>query len=121
MNPRHAAALALMGWYLMVPPIEWSHQLRDTPTGVSEGGPLWPYPKTAPLSSWQMIMSFDTADLCEGTLSYLRKQEDKKTKAAIAKCPNDQSQCYSVEEKQRFFSALWGKCIASEDPRLKPK
>jgi hypothetical protein len=24
MNPRHAAALALVGWYLIVPPIRWS-------------------------------------------------------------------------------------------------
>jgi hypothetical protein len=23
MKPRHAAALALVGWYLMVPPITW--------------------------------------------------------------------------------------------------
>ncbi len=52
MKPRHVAALALVGWYLMTPPI-------NNRTGK--------YDSTAPLSTglWFTIASFDTADRCE--------------------------------------------------------
>ncbi len=39
MNPRHAAALALVGWYLMVPPMT---QVRGHPAALTE----------APLGRW---------------------------------------------------------------------
>lgn len=42
MNPRHAAALALMGWYLMMPPGD----------------------SNAPIARWHLIASFDTAREC---------------------------------------------------------
>ena len=44
MNLRHAAALALVGWYLMVPPL-------SNPS--------------APLSKWNLYRSYDTARECE--------------------------------------------------------
>ncbi len=43
-KPRHAAALALVGWYLMSPP---------------------PKGSTVPLAKWTYIGSFDTAVQCE--------------------------------------------------------
>jgi hypothetical protein len=45
MNRRHAAALALVGWYLMMPP---------------ESGD-----KGAPLSKWEIVNSFDDAENCQ--------------------------------------------------------
>jgi hypothetical protein len=44
MKPRHAAALALVCWYLMVPPINGQE---------------------LPIAQWNHISSFDTADKCE--------------------------------------------------------
>jgi hypothetical protein len=49
MNLRHAAALALMGWYLMVPPFS----ALNTPD---------PY---APLNKWRVVHSFETSNECE--------------------------------------------------------
>ena len=43
MKPRHAAALALVGWYLMVPP---------------------PDNLTAPISAWEVAASYDTGKHC---------------------------------------------------------
>jgi hypothetical protein len=43
MKPRHAAALAIVGWYLMAPPPQDLH---------------------APISKWVMKGSYDTADAC---------------------------------------------------------
>jgi hypothetical protein len=52
MKARHAAALALVGWYLMTPPI-----LLKCP---DEG---------APLSRWTVEEAFDTARECKNKLN----------------------------------------------------
>jgi len=51
MKPRHAA-LALVGWYLMFPPLI---KLR--------GGTFIP-DETRPISEWTVHSSFDSADAC---------------------------------------------------------
>lgn len=50
MNPRHAAALALVGWYLMMPP--------HTETKVLFN---------APLKDWVSQGAFDSAEECDNT------------------------------------------------------
>ena len=53
MKPRHAAALALVGWYLIAPPI------RTPKTGE-------PYLDVhAPYRDWQILHEFKTVDDCE--------------------------------------------------------
>ncbi len=54
MKTSHAAALALVGWYLMWAPL---HD-RDHPPD-----------STAPFSQWETSGSFDTATECEKALS----------------------------------------------------
>ena len=49
MNFRHAAALALVGWYLMIPSV--------TPSG---------YDNAAPLGKWFVYGGYDSAHECEG-------------------------------------------------------
>jgi hypothetical protein len=54
MNPRHAAALALVGWYLMFPPTS-----RDYPTGNVD----------APLTQWlKRPTTYRNKDECEHVL-----------------------------------------------------
>ena len=53
MKPRHAAALALVGWYLMMPPLG------------SDGRP----DDSAPLPQWKIRGSFDTAAGCADALA----------------------------------------------------
>lgn len=88
---RHAAAIALVGWYLMIP--------RSTlPANVA-------YKK--PLSTWQTIQAFDTAEQCQDYLSnfFQRSRE----KAALN----------MLEPAYRDF--MFAQCVASDDPRLKAK
>ena len=59
MNLRHAAALALVGWYLMIPPLN-SEGKVDT---------------HAPMSRWNQFMSFDAASACQKVLSELNSGE----------------------------------------------
>lgn len=51
---RHTAALALMGWYLFVPP-----QTRTWWIGAQR------YDDAAPLNRWTLERSFDKAQACE--------------------------------------------------------
>jgi len=56
MKPRHAAALALVAWYLMVPPIE-IQQYGGTGHIVVRGD--------APLAKWNRKKSFNSESDCE--------------------------------------------------------
>ncbi|MGA7762676.1 MAG: hypothetical protein WCA59_13100 [Candidatus Binataceae bacterium] len=56
MNAGHVAALALVGWYLMLPPIR--------PDGSVNAN--------APLSKWETSNSYNTADECKKVLLGLR-------------------------------------------------
>jgi hypothetical protein len=61
MNLRHAAVLALVGWYLMSAPMTPDHQVLTD----------------APLSKWKTGASFDTAKECEAANSRLREDAKK--------------------------------------------
>src|ERR1039457_3827850 len=63
MNPRHAAALALVGRYLMVPP-------HPTATTLDSD---------APLSKWRVYEVFDTAVTCN--TAQASEEQDWKSKA----------------------------------------
>ncbi len=90
MNLRHTAALALVGWYLMVPPMH-------------NGAPNY----HAPLRSWNMSKANDSARDCEA--------DREAGKQACAQVPDDEkpltSGCADTFDRSR--------CIATDDPRLK--
>jgi hypothetical protein len=92
MNVRHAAALALVGWYLMTPPLA-SDRLDVE--------------RDAPLSTWKQGGAFDTAKDCEANLSDGLKRLDH---------ANGEKQFPSF-----YHEFLYARCIAVDDPRLKEK
>jgi hypothetical protein len=88
MNPRHTAALALVGWYLMMPPmaadLDGSCAAQDPETSVSDIfvaliARKWPSEINmircdslrhevrydAPVSAWQQVDSFETLASCQ--------------------------------------------------------
>ena len=90
MKAGHAAALALIGWYLMAPPIHT---------------PAYRVDLSAPISAWDIIGSFNSVSDCTDTLTKLKKQypgapHSKKEKALHRRTDNL-------------------RCIATDDPRLK--
>jgi|SRR5713101_6058180 len=118
MNLRHAAALALVGWYLLRPP------------GPNNGAPDF----KAPLSRWTYSGSFDSAkgcererdsriDLGEHTIHDMKDTVDKL----------DQRQAVVSKERLQAFREDFGEartfwiqytasqCVATDDPRLKGK
>jgi hypothetical protein len=56
MKPHHAAGLALIGWYLMLPP----HHVRNLRVTVSAD---------APLREWKILKPFDKAVDCDHELT----------------------------------------------------
>jgi hypothetical protein len=92
MTPRHAAALALVGWYLVIPPWDKQHVFGGTP-----------------LSQWTDYEgSYDTAKECaEGKEQLLRDVD-----AEVKKYAGWQSYKDAV---------ILGRCVATDDPRLKEK
>jgi hypothetical protein len=64
LNLRHAAALALVGWYLIVPP----STLKSYPNPVD---------KTQPLSGWQKVGRFGSEHDCHRALKRLVYEGEK--------------------------------------------
>jgi hypothetical protein len=96
MNLRHAAALALVGWYLMLP---------------TKSSRSLDYQPNLPLSQWSVDTSFDSADACE---SYRGEWQEKSRNAFTNAKPD-------VKEAARALFELYNDsaCISSDDPRLK--
>ena len=92
-NPklRHAAALALVGWYLMVPP---PHSKRIRP---------------APLSEWSIYKTYESVDVCYYSRTGIAS-------GILQDAPPD----FVARFDGRFMDIFeQAKCIASDDPRLK--
>ena len=98
MKPRHVAALALVGWYLLLPPL--------TPNG---------YPSLVDtaqsLTKWQNVGTFDNESDCKRGLKKFAYEASKKPADMAAMTPGQAVQSDLV----RSWSA---KCVASDDPRL---
>ena len=91
MKLRHVAALALVGWYLMLPPMVGNH--TDT---------------SAPLSSWRMTGSYDAAIDCRKELEDSIRDSYKALK--------DPHLPFTRSASLQFLDAA---CVATDDPRLK--
>jgi hypothetical protein len=98
MKPCHAAALALVGWYLMVPPLVNAPYKVDT---------------EAPLTSWKAYQTFDTAEECNKSLLSIKAKYQHTATAPIG----------SIKKGTRAFALqiVFAHCVSSDDPRLRAK
>ena len=105
MKLRHGAAIALMGWYLMVPPASCKRGW------VSEWKPL---ACAAPLSKWIVTLKFSSREKCtaerEADIAY-GKQEATSFKGSSSKQLVDSTEGL-------YWRALTERCISTDDPRL---
>jgi hypothetical protein len=115
MKPRHAAALALVGWYLMTPP----NTGYDPPRSRDDG---------APLSKWffynelrndihnrndrTQAMKFKTAEECE-----VKKEE--KWPSHPPPIPSTVGGDMKRRVNRWREAGAKSRCVASDDPRLK--
>jgi hypothetical protein len=102
MRARHAAALALVGWYLMVPP---DHpKLDDSIEWVSR----------APLRDWQIVQRFDAASACEN-----RKHEI--ISDAIHAIHDDAKARRTEAVLSAYAISNNATCVSRDDPRIREK
>jgi hypothetical protein len=100
MNRHHAAALELVGWYLMAPPLGSDHK-PDT---------------SAPLSRWTAVIrgSFDTAHQCDERHMKDVDGVDEFLRSHLHSIP-------AAADQESIDAVNAEKCIATDDPRLKEK
>ena len=97
MKSRHGAALALVGWYLMVPPS--ASRVSDLAIGLE------------PLYQWLQIGSFDSKNACEQG----RRMMINRFMTDLQRDPSDATAVHGLD------ALYYSECIAPDDPRLKPK
>jgi len=105
LNVRHAAAIALTGWYLLVPPGSCK------PEWVSQGKPL---PCAAPLSDWIVTLSFSSRDKCDAE----RRADISYGKQEIANAHDSHDEMPVESTRKIYWRALTERCISTDDPRL---
>jgi hypothetical protein len=100
MKVRHAPALALLGWYLMLPPAD----LKTCPAA------------DAPISKWDISQSFDTASDCETS----RSRSFNEVIHGLAQ-HQFKGTCGDAKMDPIAAQITLARCIATDDPRLKEK
>jgi hypothetical protein len=88
----HAAALALAGWYLMTPPF------APSPIG---------YNARAPLSTWPIIETFDTAGECKDERANVIQIASR-----VARASHDPT------AQRHLYFWLASHCLSTDDPLL---
>jgi hypothetical protein len=114
MKPRHAAALALVGWYWLAPPLTFTAS-REGPSGkLADGVATY-----LPLNHWDNIRAFDHAEECE-------KARSDMLDSIMGSAARAEKNAQLRVARKRANKAVWAEwdlsvCIASDDPRLKEK
>jgi hypothetical protein len=95
MKTNHVVALALVAWYLMVPP------LVDAPYKIDT---------EAPMTAWKVYQTFNTAEECKKSLS----------SAQLKYKPTATAQIGTIKRGTRAFALqmVFAQCVKSDDPSL---
>ena len=131
MKPRHAAALAFVGWYLMLPPPRFDATPQNLPIPGEAN-------TDAPFKFWDAEGSFDSASDCEAAKQKgidFHRWIDAKERREHPDWLTEQHQRADEEKMDREYkvpqgyhralrnfgllSAALAQCVASDDPRLK--
>ena len=116
MNVRDAAALALVPWYLMVPPVGKTGHLNLN--------------VEAPYSLWRTYRIYNTKKQCDGEQiaivekvnALLREPENKRyadlIKDDVTSTPQNST---DVLNARGFLGSLLARCVSADDPGLKSK
>ncbi len=103
MKPRHAAALALVGWYLFVAPSTGMYNLAD---GMVRN-------PTVPLAYWEVRGHYDSLDDCREEAIKLFPEPVFMKKRRLYGLTKEHLYSYGVK---RGYA-----CVSSSDPRLKER
>ena len=104
-NLRHAAALALLGWYLMVPPLKCIDKSRN-----DLGSCEMQYDARADLWEWLEGPRFPTAEACAAFI-----EKERKLAADLGNERRDAGmKCVTRTELRKSLQVRWAKGIRNE-------
>jgi hypothetical protein len=104
LHSRHLAALAIVGWYLMMPP-----DSAKIPHDVDS---------ETPISRWIVVTNFPDEDTCEKALTDIQNnQQDPVTLDKTGKLARLKKNDVALGKARAVNAA----CLASDDIRLKGK
>jgi hypothetical protein len=111
MTLRHAAAFALVGWYLITPN-SYSDSKGNWMMGIWER--RQGQPEKPDLSSWEVRGSYETAAECHQAIGTFARQPTTNSEILADPLIVTDPDGYRAIRNQVFKRAL---CIASDDPR----
>jgi hypothetical protein len=105
MKLRHGAALAIVAWYLMIPPINVDNRV--------DAGAL--------LSKWRKSVSFESAKECEASLKdAIENPMTPSEYQAVAEATR-KAKMHPLSKSEMTRRTEESVCVSAGDPRLKPK
>ena len=105
MKPRHAAALAIVAWYLMIPPIN-AHNKVDA---------------HAPMSKWKKGVSFDSEKECDDSLQDAIANPMTESEYQAAEKATLKAKMHPLSQSDMKKRTAESVCVSADDPRLKAK
>lgn len=113
MNLRHAAIFALLGWYLMIPPV----------TGTTNPAEI--EATNAPLSYWFTLDRFDSIDAFQNKATDLnatgeKERDESDDELLKARLYGPPPSLFKSAEAARIWAMglVHAQCVATDDPRL---
>ncbi|MGA7870755.1 MAG: hypothetical protein WCA22_07630 [Candidatus Binatus sp.] len=105
MNPRHAGALAIVAWYLMIPPIGADNKVDAS----------------APLSTWRKSVKFDSEKECDESLTDVIQNPMTPAEYQAAAKTTLKAKMHPLSKSEMTKRMAESQCVAADDPRLKAK
>jgi hypothetical protein len=105
MKSRHATALAIVAWYLMIPPIGVDNKV-DT---------------RAPLLEWRKSVKFDSEQQCEEALKDVIQHPTTPDEYQAATKATLKARMHPISQAEMTKRTAESQCVAADDPRLKAK
>ena len=105
MKLRHGAALAIVAWYLMIPPINADNRVD---AGV-------------PLSDWRKSVSFDSARECETSLKDAIENPMTPSEYQAAAQATLKAKMLPLSRSEMARRMQESVCVSADDPSLKSK
>jgi hypothetical protein len=105
MKLRHATALAIVAWYLMIPPIGADNKVDAH----------------APLSTWRKGVKFDSEKECDESLKDAIQNPMTPAEYQAAAKATRKAKMLPLSKSEMTKRTAESLCVAADDPRLKAK
>src|ERR1700722_14884301 len=105
MKTRHAAALAIVLWYLIIPPIGADNKVDAH----------------APLSKWRIGVGFESEKDCDDSLKDAIKNPMTPAEYLAAAQATSKAKMKPLSMSEMTKRTAESRCVAGDDPRLKAK